>query len=194
MSNYQNTALMVMDIQEMMMKRLPNPKPLLNNISKAIQAARNENIPVIYVQVKFREKYPEISDNGLRFSQIKNAGNGGFTDNDPDVGIHPQIAPLPTDIVVTKKRFSAFTGNDLELILRSGGIKRLILAGFSTSGVVLSTVREAFDKDYLQTVLSDSCADASQEVHEFLISKILPMQASVISTGEWVESIANLTN
>jgi nicotinamidase-related amidase len=59
------------------------------------------------------------------------------------------------------------------------------LTGIVTSGVVLSTLREAADKDYRITVLSDGCADRETEVHEFLINRIFPRQADVITIDEW---------
>jgi nicotinamidase-related amidase len=80
---------------------------------------------------------------------------------------------------------SAFTGSDLEVMLRSFEIKHLVLCGISTSGVVLSTVREAADKDYRITVLSDCCADRDEEVHRVLTTKIFPRQAEVITLEEW---------
>jgi nicotinamidase-related amidase len=58
-------------------------------------------------------------------------------------------------------------------------------SGIATSGVVLSTLREAADKDYQLTILSDCCADGDEEVHRVLISKIFPRQAEVITVEEW---------
>ena len=68
--------------------------------------------------------------------------------------------------------------------LRRLGIDTLVLTGISTCGVVLSTVRDAFDHDYALTVLSDACADYDAEVHGFLTSRIFPAQAQVISSDE----------
>jgi len=99
--------------------------------------------------------------------------------------VYDEVAPLPGEIVVTKKRISAFTGSDLEVVLRSKGINHLVLTGIATSGVVLSTLREAADKDYILTVLSDSCADQDEEVHRVLTTKIYPRQAEVIETQAW---------
>ena len=97
----------------------------------------------------------------------------------------PAIPPTADDIVVTKRRFSAFSGSDLEVILRAQNIRHLVLAGIITSGVVLSTVREAADKDYQLTVLSDLCADHDPEVHSLLINKVFPRQAAVMTYEEW---------
>jgi nicotinamidase-related amidase len=73
----------------------------------------------------------------------------------------------------------------LEVILRSQAISRLVLCGIATSGVVLSTVLEAADKDYELTVLSDCCAGADGEVQRVLLTKIFPRYAQVITVEEW---------
>ena len=72
------------------------------------------------------------------------------------------------------------------VILRAKDIKHLVLTGVATSGVVLSTVREAADKDYRLTVLADACADSDGEVHRVLTTKVFPRQADVISVDKWI--------
>jgi len=99
--------------------------------------------------------------------------------------VHESVSPQPEDIIITKRRVSAFTGSDMEVVLRSLGINHLVLTGISTGGVVLSTLREASDKDYALTVLSDCCADRDEEVHRVLITKIFPRQAEVMTVDEW---------
>jgi len=59
-----------------------------------------------------------------------------------------------------------------------------VLPGLSTSGVVLSTLREAADKDYRISVLSDCCADPDPEVHQLLLTKIFPRQAEVLELAQ----------
>jgi nicotinamidase-related amidase len=92
-------------------------------------------------------------------------------------------------MTVTKRRVSAFAGSDLEVILRGHRIEHLVLAGIATSGVVLSTVREAADKDYRLSVLSDACADRDADVHSILTTKVFPRQAEVMTTAEWVAGL-----
>jgi nicotinamidase-related amidase len=95
------------------------------------------------------------------------------------------VAPQQGDIVVIKRRVSAFTGSDLEVVLRGLGIGTLVLTGISTSGVVLSTLRQAADLDYQLVVLSDACLDLDSEVHRVLTEKIFPRQADVRATSDW---------
>jgi len=73
---------------------------------------------------------------------------------------------------------------DLDLQLRDRGITTLVLAGISTSGVVLSTVIEAADRDYQLYVLSDGTEDADAQTREFLLGKVFPKRANVIDTAE----------
>jgi nicotinamidase-related amidase len=88
--------------------------------------------------------------------------------------IDAKIAPQAGDVIITKRLVSAFTGSDLEVVLRAGSVQHIVLTGILTSGVVLSTLREAADKDYRITVLSDCCSDADAEVHHVLTTKVFP--------------------
>lgn len=177
------TALLVMDVQTRIVGMIADHKMLIKNIKKAIQYAHHKGIPVIYVVVQFRKGFPEVSLNNKSFSAIKNMQDA-FADEE-QTAIFKDVTPEKNDIVVAKKRVSAFTGSDLEVILRSLDVNKLILSGIATSGVVLSTVREAADKDYQLTVLSDCCADSDQQVHETLLTKVFPRQADVLSVEKW---------
>lgn len=92
-------------------------------------------------------------------------------------------------MVVTKRRVSAFAGSDLDVVLRAYGAGNLVLAGVATSGVVLSTLRQAADLDFRVTVLSDGCLDRDQEVHRVLTERVFPVQATVTTVSEWKESL-----
>ena len=178
-----NTALLVMDVQGAIVKMLKDKAQYISEVSKAINYARTSNIPVIYVVVGFRSGYPEVSPNNKSFILLKNGAMN--LDKEEGTKVCEEVAPLPNELIITKKRVSAFTGSDLELILRSQNIKHIVLTGISTSGVVLSTLREAADKDYRITILADCCADLDEEVHRVLITKIFPRQATVINVSEW---------
>jgi nicotinamidase-related amidase len=180
-----DTALLVMDLQVGLVERFSvGSEALLDALSSATRAARSTGVPVVYVRVGFRPGTPEISGRNRTFSAI--AGSGGFAETDPSTQIHPAIAPHPEDIVVMKRRVSAFTGSDLDVVLRSLEVHSLVLSGIATSGVVLSTLRQAADLDYQLTVLRDACLDSDPEVHRVLMDKVFPRQATVVDTGEWV--------
>ncbi|WP_063732088.1 cysteine hydrolase family protein [Streptomyces sp. RTd22] len=176
-----DTALLVMDIQKSIVDRIATPD-YLPRLTHAVEAARNAGVPVLHVVVGFRSGHPEASGRNKTFGALP---EGAFTLKDPGAAIHPDIAPRPDEVVITKKRISAFAGSDLEIVLRSGGLSHLVLAGVATSGVVLSTCRQAADLDYRLTVLADGCADADEEVHRVLTEKVFPRQAEVTTVEEW---------
>jgi len=188
MDNKERSALLVMDMIPAILQRLDGQalKDLLQNVKTAISAARSAGIPIIYIALGFRKGFPDVSPQSKAFAQLRTAGNPAF---EGPVLIHPDLNRQPEDLIVVKKRFSAFTGSDLELVLRSGDIRHLVLTGISTSGVVLSTLREAADKDFHLSVLSDACTDADPEVHRVLITKIFPRQADVQTAAEWAAAI-----
>ncbi len=181
-----NTALLIMDVQGQTVARLKDSNRFFNSLTSVIQAARKNKYQIIYVVIGFRKGYPEASPYNKSFSSIKTRAMN--FDNEESSRVHFSVAPQPEDIVVTKRRVSAFTGSDLEVVLRSLDIKQLVLSGIATSGVVLSTLREAADKDYLITVLSDCCEDMDEEVHNVLMTKVFPRQAEVITSEIWIET------
>ncbi|SEO36959.1 Nicotinamidase-related amidase [Niastella yeongjuensis] len=165
------------------LQNMPNASQVVETTKEAIAKARANNIPVIYVTLTFRPEFPEFNPNNKMFTAFKQMIAG--TPMDTFAQVHPDLAPAENEIVVHKKRVSAFAGSDLEIVLRSLGINHLVLTGVATSGVVLSTLREAADKDYTLTVLADCCADRDDEVHRVLTTKVYPRQASVLFVHEW---------
>jgi nicotinamidase-related amidase len=171
-----------MDVQENIVARYVQTSDYLDRVKTAIAAAHAASLPVIYVQVAFRQGYPEVSARNKTFSGIKQRAD---MTGASAMRIHPAIAPQATDIVVSKRRISAFSGSDLEVVLRAQAISHLVLCGIATGGVVLSTLREAADKDYELTVLSDCCIDNDDEVQHVLLTKVFPRQAEVIPVEAW---------
>jgi Amidases related to nicotinamidase len=182
----QITALLVMDMQFGTLSRLPDPTVFVNTVAKAIENARKHKLPIIYVVVGFRKGTPEINKNNKTFA----ASRERWSQADPDVmmKIDSKLTPAENEVVVIKRRISAFSGSDLEVLLRSYGTKHLVLTGFATSGVVLSTVREAADKDFQLTVLSDCCSDMDEEVHRVLTTKVFARQAEVMTVEDWIKT------
>jgi len=183
-----STALLVMDVQQGIVDRFAEDERYLPRLATAVEAARGAGIRVVYVTVAFRAGYPEVSPRNKSFAAI--SGTGRFTEGDPGRAIHPSVAPASGDVIVTKRRVSAFAGSDLELVLQAGGIDSLVLAGIATSGVVLSTLRQAADLDYRLTVLADGCLDSDAEVHRVLLEKVFPRQADVVRVADWTASLA----
>jgi len=85
-----------------------------------------------------------------------------------------------------KRRFGAFSTTDLHTVLSGLDVKHIVLAGYSTSGVILSTVRAAADADYRITVVEDLCGDRDADVHALLMEKVFPRQAAVVQSADLI--------
>lgn len=180
-----SSALLVMDFQEVILSHfLPQDfaAEILHNTASLIAAARASGIPVIYVSVGFRKGYPEVHQNNRVFSAIKE--HGIFITGNEGTAIHTAVAPAENEVVIVKQRVGAFSFTALEMILRAQGIETLILTGVTTSGVVLSTVGQAFDLDCRLVVAKDCCADPDGDTNLFLLEKILPQHACVTQSSE----------
>jgi nicotinamidase-related amidase len=179
----ENSALLVMDVQPAALDRLSDKDAYLARVRAAVETARRKGVPVRFVVVGFRPGMPEVSARNQVFGAYKKQASTMLVDP------RPAITPEEGELVITKRRVSAFTGSDLEVVLRGGDVQHLILCGIATSGVVLSTLREAADKDYRLTVLSDLCADPDPEVNRVLLEKVFVRQAAVVTSEQWLQSL-----
>jgi len=183
------TAVLIMDYENDILGMISDDErtALVERASTVLQEARKAKITIIYIVVRFRQGYPEVNLQNKLFSSLKESGR--LLEGTAGAEVDSRIAPQPGDIVVTKRRVGAFATTDLETILKSNDISRLVLFGISTSGVVLSTVRWAADMDYSLVVVSDLCADRDPEAGRVLMDKVFPWQATVVSSKEFLKAI-----
>ena len=178
------TALLVMDYQQAIVGMIEDSDALVARAVEAIDLVRARGGHVGYVRVAFTDadlqNIPPTSRMGARIA----SGPQAFHDDSPTTQIDERVAPQDGDIIVRKTRVGAFSTTDLAQQLADRGIDTLILAGISTSGVVLSTVRDGSDRDYALYVLSDATADRDPSVHACLMEQVFPRQADVITVAE----------
>lgn len=178
-------AVLVMDYQNIILEDFLPPQEaasVIQNTALLVKTARDARIPVIYVMVGFRESYPEVSENNVVFSGIKSAGL--FSLHNAKTAIHPALSPAPEEPVIVKHRIGAFSGTPLDMLLRAKGINTLVLAGVTTSGVVLSSVRQALDLDYRLVVVADCCADTHPEKHTVVMNEVIADHAAIVQVNE----------
>ncbi|MFD7020865.1 cysteine hydrolase family protein [Streptomyces sp. NPDC059928] len=181
-----HTALLVMDYQPAILAALPESgdrNALLGRVEGAIADVRTHGGTIAYVRVGFTEAdWDAIPAINKSFAPL--AQHRVMHHEDPDAAIHERLAPQDGDIIVRKLRYGGMSTTDLDQQLRERGITTLVVSGISTSGVVLSTVIDAADRDYQLYVLSDGVADPDTEVHKILLHKVFPSRAHIIDTAE----------
>ncbi|MFF2050975.1 cysteine hydrolase family protein [Leifsonia sp. NPDC058194] len=184
------TALLLMDLQPSILASLPDADAFLAELRRAREAARAAGATIGYVRVALSEEDAAHVPPHSRFATAAERVNEIGPDH-PAVSVDPRIAPADGEIVVRKSRYGAFSTTDLHEQLQARGVDTLVLAGISTSGVVLSTARDAVDKDYRLVVLSDGTFDRDPEVHRVLTEKVYPnQQAAVVTIDELVAALS----
>ncbi|MFF5300951.1 cysteine hydrolase family protein [Streptomyces sp. NPDC013161] len=177
----ERTALLVMDFQNGIVPIAPDSDALVERVRDTIAEVRAAGGAIGYVRVAFTEDdWSAVPETNKSFSAV--AAAKMLHHEDDATQIDARITPEDGDIVVRKIRYGSGSTTDLHEQLSDRGIDTLVLAGISTSGVVLSTVIDAADRDYRVLVLSDGVADPDAEIHRVLVEKVFPSRAHVIDT------------
>jgi nicotinamidase-related amidase len=185
------SALLSMDLQTGVVSVYVKDAGFIPRVAGVLERARAAGLPIIHVKVGFRPNVPEANPRNLFLSGVKASPRHQEFFQGASGAIHPALAPVSGDLVVTKSRISAFAGTDLDLLLRAQDIETLILFGIATSGVVLATFVAAFDADYRLIVIKDCCADLDTELHQCLVDKYFPHLAAVITASEFQQALAS---
>jgi nicotinamidase-related amidase len=144
---------------------------MLERLRTLIASARAENILTIFVQSAHDPATPVIATSGRAGTEM--AG----------VELVPGLEPdgRPSEIVVTKLQYGAFWGTEIDLVLRSNGIKTVICAGTVTEASVNSNARSAFFRGYFVVTAVDCCASFSALRHKRALDALRPFGVFVAS-------------
>jgi nicotinamidase-related amidase len=179
------TALVVIDLQTGIAGRPTGPhtaQDVVKNAARLVQACRKKGMPVFLVHVVH---VPE--------TMLKVHSDTGFdrpATLPPDWSeFVPEIAPVPSDIVIAKKQWGAFYGTELELQLRRRGMDTIVLCGISTEYGVESTARFAYEMGFQQIFAEDAMASSSAESHTAAVKFIFRRMGRVRKTDEILTAI-----
>jgi nicotinamidase-related amidase len=149
---------------------------VLEHAAEAISRARAAGIPVVYVVVGFSPDYREWPPTSPVFASARDDQRivlGTWATQ-----VHDSLRPLDGEPVIVKHRLSPFHGTNLDEVLRGYGVDTLLLTGVTTELVVLSTAREAHDRDYYVEVLEDATATADDDLHAAAL-KVIARSATI---------------
>jgi ureidoacrylate peracid hydrolase len=193
----EHTALLVVDVQRDFCasdgafgglgRDLSRVQEMLPALEHLVESARGADVTVIflrYAQTPATESEVHLEQRGRGRADIAYCVEGT-----PGAGFY-RIEPTARETVVTKHRYSGFINTDLDLILRSGGIRTLVMTGVATNGCVEATARDGFMHDYYIVFAADGAATYSPELHNATLANIRDAYG-VVATCEQLTAIWN---
>jgi len=162
---------------------------MLQNTVDTVRAARQAGISIVFVPISFTQDYHEITSKpyGIMKGVID---NGAFKKDTWGTEMVDVLTPEKGDIIIEGKRsFCAFASTNLDYILRSTGVKNIVLAGYLTNCCVESTMRTAYDKGYQVITLTDCCATLSQAEHDNALTSDFPMFSQPMLHSEFISIV-----
>lgn len=177
-------ALVVIDmLNDFLEKWTPAPKQrLVRSINELVTLIRQGSHPVIWVRQEFepdlQDAFPEMKKKGIRIT-IKGT---------PGCQINSDLAVAPTDLVVIKKRYSAFYGTNLDQVLTGLNPDALILAGINTHACVRMTAIDAYQRDW-EVILATDCVDSYDQEHHEVSLRYMREGITSIMTNQEIRSV-----
>ena len=189
-----STALIVVDMNrahlDIELNYLPvspeDSRRILKNVGdQVIPIFRKYRCPIIFVKTIHRvhpatgEAF-SLASPFWKFQMEKKAVSGvgrkretKAVPGSPVTELMPELGVRPEDFIVVKQRYSPFLGTDLDIIIRTLGIKTVVLVGVNTNNCVLCTAFEAFNRDLEVILLQDCCASMNgPQFHENALDQI----------------------
>lgn len=153
-------------------------KQLVHSINELVALFRNRSLPIIWVRQEFepdlRDAFPEMKAKGIR-TVIKGT---------PGSQIDPELAVAPSDIVLVKKRYSAFFGTNLDEKLARLEPDTIILAGINTHACIRTTAIDAYQRDRPVVLALECIGSYDREHHEISLRYMKDKIASVLTNAE----------
>jgi nicotinamidase-related amidase len=147
-------------------------REVIPRLTRVLEVAREMGLFIVYIQNTALPEHLSDSPAQIRFlmklskKNIQQGGVEATLEGTWGQQFIEELAPLPGELIVKKHRSSAFWGTDLDMILRSNGIKTVVVTGCTTEGCVESTARDAMFNDYYVVVLKDCVASDDRRQHE----------------------------
>ena len=188
-----HTALLVWDVQNLLVNGIFNKKEFLKDLKSLIEIARDKNVPIIYSKITPLPKDYESSFRTFMFMKrfkIKDPEKlpRFLEPGTPEAEIPSEVAPLDTDIIIEKNTASIFVGTNFEYLMRNKGIDTILFTGIATEFGVASSARDSCNRGFYTVIVEDCVSSFSQKNHEMtldILKTICLVKTSQNIVKEW---------
>lgn len=185
-----NTALVIVDMQHDFLDdgapcKVEDGRRIVPALERLLKECRTLRVPVVHVHTVWRKDGADVPPFTTSAEFLKR----GLREGEPGTQIISELKPLPTEGVVTKKRYSGFYLTDLELHLRSLGVTYMVVGGVATNFCVRATVQDACYRDFVPVVVSDCVTSDTQKEHEQSLEDIQKGFGQVKSLDEVIGAL-----
>ncbi|QKW36952.1 cysteine hydrolase [Actinomadura sp. NAK00032] len=176
-------AVIIGDVQRGITGGYPFARSVVPPLTELLPRARAAGALVVFVRFAFRANGADVPPGSALLTSFYEAGDAF---HDGTFGTQIDLPVTPEDVVILKRRASAFAGTDLDLVLRARGVDRLAIAGVATSAMVAATCYDAADRGYRLAVLRDGCADGDPVMNDFFMDTVFPSRGiEVLPCARW---------
>ncbi|MET4431705.1 cysteine hydrolase [Mycolicibacterium sp. 624] len=182
-------ALLILGCQPEILAPIADHEELIAEINKVIDIVRIHEGTVVHARMAFDPmdyRFPPLTNKEFAAVVQEHRLENGT----PGSESHPSLLKSPEDIEFRTTRLGIFSNTDLDELLTNYGITTLIIAGCHTSGAILTTIREAADRDYRIIMVEGCVADPEPELNRFLLRRIFPRQAEIWTAAQLYSSLA----
>jgi nicotinamidase-related amidase len=162
-------------------------RSVLANAKQVLEAFRSRRLKIAHVRLAFRADYLDVLSVAPRIAKLKEAGAAIIGTWGTEFAA--EVAPAEGELIVTKQCVNPFFNTGLYAWLARHSVREVVLGGVATNLVVESAARFADDAGFAVTVLEDCCASMSEEMHQFAISKTLPIFARVTNSAAYLSEL-----
>lgn len=179
------TALLIIDMQNDFVGpdaplRVSGADEILGSVRAVLDDFRSKDLPVIHILRIHRPGGSDVEHFRREiFAKIPFAVAGTR-----GAQVIPSLTPLPGEHILAKTRMSGFIGTDLDLLLRSLGVERIVVVGIQTPNCIRTTVFDAMAYGYDTLLISDATAAATPEIHQANIRDMAAIGVSILTTEE----------
>jgi nicotinamidase-related amidase len=178
-----HTALVVWDVQNLLVNFIFNKEEFMKNINLLIESARNSKIPIFYTTIEILPPKFESSSRLYAYTKIFGHLQRSMPQPLEKRDLSLAIEKRGEEIIITKHTASIFIGTDFERMVRNAGITTIVFTGIATELGIESSAIDALNRDFYSVVVSDAVSSSDKDAHTCSLQN-MERYLTVVSTNE----------